>query len=194
MSDDFLESDREYDISAEYKNGYATLWVDGEVVAEGERNWNPAEGGLVSLMTGSHNPEAPKDSPDTGLTGIQWVSDLNICSNAGKHHRRMKKVIAKFDDYIDEPELSRYDAGYMTGSIIMSCGCRLDQAGTLLHYGGNNEDSWMAGYILYWGNDQWIWGIQMNANDSGPALVVDGYGPGEYAHRHIQGWPCRVVD
>merc|ERR1711939_248661 len=80
-----------HDVTAQDRNGYATLWIDGEVAAEG---------GMVSLMSGSHNEESPKDNGP----GVQWVSDLNICRNGGKRFRRFKRVIAKFDDYVDAPE------------------------------------------------------------------------------------------
>jgi hypothetical protein len=181
MSDGNWGGDGEIDVCAQYANGYARLYIDGELVAEGERNWVPADGGLVSLMSGSHLADEPKDGKDSGMEGIQWVSDLNICANGGKRFKRFKRVIAKFDDYVDGPELACYDAGEMHDGIIMSCQCNVEAAGTLLHYGGNCDDSYMAGYILYWGADQFIWGIQMNANGSGPAIVVDGYGADEYS-------------
>merc|ERR1711904_510443 len=63
-----------HDVTAQYRNGYASLWIDGEVVAEGERNWVPAEGGMVSL--------------------------INICRNGGKRFRRFKRVIAISNVYI----------------------------------------------------------------------------------------------
>merc|ERR1712216_819624 len=52
--------------------------------------------------------------------------------------------------------------------------------GTFLHYGGNNEDSWQAGYILYWYENKFLWGIQMNANGSDGPIQCEGFGPGEY--------------
>merc|ERR1711998_299427 len=132
MSDRTWSAGDVVDICAQYDGSYARLFVDGELVAEGDRNWVPAEGGLISLKTGSHNADAPKDDGD---------------------------------------------------GIVLSCqaGCYAD--GTLLHYGGNNDDSWMAGYILYYAasTGQFIWGIQMCANDSGPAIVVDGFPADEYS-------------
>ena len=167
-----------HDVTAQYRNGYATLWIDGEVVAEGERNWVPAEGGMVSLMSGSHNEESPGDNGP----GVQWVSDLNICRNGGKRFRRFKRVIAKFDDYVDAPEKAVADAGYMGDGIIMACEAYINDGtpGTFLHYGGNNEDSWQAGYILYWYENKFLWGIQMNANGSDGPIQCEGFGPGEY--------------
>jgi hypothetical protein len=171
-----------HDVVAQYAGGYARLYVDGECVAEGERNWVPADGGVVSLMSGSHNADEPKDNGP----GCAWVSDLNICRNGGKRFRRFKKVLAKFDDYVDHPEKHVADAGEMSNGVIMACQAYVYEgvAGTMLHYGGNNEDSWQAGYILYWYPDNdgtFLWGIQMNANESDAPIQATGFGPGEYS-------------
>jgi len=181
-SDGPIMSDRTWsqgdvvDICAQYRNGFAQLYVDGDLVAEGERNWVPAYGGLISLKTGSHNGDEPKDDGD----GIAWVSDLNVCRNGGRRFNRFKRVIAKFDDYVDGPECNVCDAGEMYDGIIMSCQAGCFGSGTMLHYGGNADDP-QAGYILYYSPGQFIWGIQMCANGSGPCIVLDGYPEDEYS-------------
>jgi hypothetical protein len=170
----------EHDIVAQYDGTHASLYIDGNLVAEGDRNWVPAEGGIVSMMTGSHNGgESAKDEGP----GCVKVYDVNICRNGGKRFCRLKKIIAKFDDYVDTPMKACADAGSMSDGVIMSCYayCESGVGGSLLHYGGNNEDSWLAGYILYYdGADLFLWGIQMNANGSDGPIQATGFAPDEY--------------
>merc|ERR1711981_121464 len=124
----------EHDIVAQYDGTHASLYIDGNLVAEGDRNWVPAEGGIVSMMTGSHNGgESAKDEGP----GCVKVYDVNICRNGGKRFCRLKKIIAKFDDYVDTPMKACADAGSMSDGVIMSCYayCESGVGGSLLHYG-----------------------------------------------------------
>jgi hypothetical protein len=45
-----------------------------------------------------------------------------------------------------------YDIGTMFDAVIFTTEINIagGEGGTVVHYGGNNTDSYMAGYILYW--------------------------------------------
>merc|ERR1711939_530808 len=63
----------EYTICGTYKDGLAQLWVDDELAGEQECNWCMAEGGLLSLCSGSHQEGDEKDEAPEGSIAISNV-------------------------------------------------------------------------------------------------------------------------
>jgi hypothetical protein len=176
----------DYDIACKYKDGNAQLWLNGEMVAEQAGNWVQAEGGIVSLLTGSHLSEGDGGENKDEASGIT-IKHLEIWTGNGWGAYGIEGDYSKiFDDdgygdaKLDSPQYHCYDVGVMFDKVIVSIDVEISEAGSIFMYGGNNTDSYLAGYILYWGGDQFIWGIQMNANGSAPAIVCDGYPAGKY--------------
>merc|ERR1712167_556074 len=75
-------------------------------------------------------------------------------------------------DSVDYPQYSVYDAGEMPAEVMITATCEFgDGDGTLCMFGGNNYDSWQAGYMVYKAADQVWFCVQMNANGSDPHHV-----------------------
>jgi hypothetical protein len=180
--DDRFNSEEGVHIVATYDGTWARLYADGELLAEGERNWVPADGGIITQLAGSHLEGEPKEVGGEDGGGVAWIKDLYI-SNCASRYQLFDKVLCKYKHEVEEPAWAVGDAGGMYDSIMMQCQVWIDPdcaGGTLMMYGGNCEDSYQAGYILYWDtNNGFIWGIQMNANGSEAAMVTNEQGTTE---------------
>merc|ERR1712216_924243 len=161
-------------IVAIYDGKTASLYVDGECVASGEKKFVPAEGGIVSYLSGSHKEEEPKDQGGKDGHGVDWIKHLYI-TDAPTTRRFYQHKIFEHNHHIDKVVKHVGDAGLMPPGVFIRTTVFLDEdipetGGTMLMFGGNLEDSWLAGYILFWDKDHFLWGIQQNANGSGPPL------------------------
>jgi len=170
-----FSKDDECHIVAIYDGTHASLYVDGELVADGDRKWNPAEGGIVSFLSGSHKEDEPKDQGGEDGAGVAWIKDLYITDPQPRHSFYSQKIF-EHNHHIDKVHWNVGDAGFMPPGIFIRTTVFLDEdlpdeGGTMLMFGGNTTDSYLAGYILVWSKGQFLWGIQMNANDSGDALL-----------------------
>jgi hypothetical protein len=185
-SDEWIESeadekfakDDECHIVAIYDGTTAYLYVDGALVASEAKKFVPAEGGIVSFLSGSHKEDDPKDQGGEDHGGVAWIKHLYI-TDAPTTRSFYSQKIFEHNHHIDKPVWNVGDAGLMPPGVFIRTTVFLDEdiptesGGTMLMFGGNTTDSYLAGYILFWSQDKFLWGIQMNANDSGPALETE---------------------
>jgi len=164
-------------IVAIYDGKNAFLFVDGHKVAEGERKWVPAEGGIVTYLNGSHKEGDFKDQGGEDGEGVKWIKDLYITDPQPERNFFSEKIF-EYDHHVDKAMCNVGTCGVMPDSIFMRATVFIDKdcsdAGACLFMlGGNTEDSYQAGYMINWNNNKFIFGVQMNANGSDSGIETE---------------------
>jgi len=161
-------------IVAIYDGKTAFLYVDGHKAAEGERKWVPAEGGIVTYLNGSHKEGDFKDQGGEDGGGVEWIKDLYITDPQPERNFFSEKIF-EYNHHVDEVHCAVGDCGVMPDSIFMRATVFIDKdcsddGACLFMLGGNTTDSYQAGYMINWNHNKFLFGVQMNANESDGAL------------------------